>query len=395
MALPAAGTLDARAAGKGADRLGLVLMVLATLPLAAGPFVSLKANRIAEGEPLMLWAALTPAVLAPVLGTVLAGIAVLAAWPARLTRLLAPSIGLVAVLAAMALAAATLVPPGDRLSRVAPDWGFWLGLAFLALAVTDGVARLHPSPRGRVAAVICATLAVVMVLRSGALDGLAVMREYAVRPDVFGREVLRHLQLALGSAAAAIALGLPLGLALHGGRRIRGPVLAALTAIQAIPSIALFGLLMSPLAWLAHQWPWLGDAGVRGIGAAPAFIALTLYALLPIVAATLTGLAGVPPQAVDAARGAGMTDGQILRSVECPLAFAALLAGVRVVLVQTIGLTTVAALIGGGGLGTFVFQGLGQTAIDLVLLGALPVVAMAVAAGILLDAAAEAMRWPT
>lgn len=395
MALPVAGTLQEPATGKGADRLGLVLMLLATLSLAAGPFVSLKANRIAEGEPLMVWAALALAILASVLGTILGGIAVLAARPGPLTRLVAPSLGLAAVLAAIALAAGSLVPPADRLSRLSPDWGFWLGLVFLALAVTDGVARMHPSPRGRALAVFCVALAVVMVLRSGALDGLAVMREYAVRADVFGREFLRHLQLALGAAAAAIGLGLPLGLALHGGRRFRGPVLGVLTAIQAVPSIALFGLLMAPLAWLAHQFPWLGAVGIRGIGAAPAFIALTLYALLPIVAATVTGLACVPPEAVDAARGAGMTDGQILRSVELPLAFAAVLAGVRVVLVQTIGLTTVAALIGGGGLGTFVFQGLGQTAIDLVLLGALPVVAMAVAAGILLDAAAEAMRWPT
>jgi osmoprotectant transport system permease protein len=263
----------------------------------------------------------------------------------------------------------------------------------MALAMTDAIARLQPKPSARVVAVLLATLAVALLLRSGVVDGLSVMREYAVRSDVFYRELIQHLRLALGSALVAVGLGLPLGLLLHRTAGARGPVLALLTSIQAVPSIALFGLLMTPLAWLAHAVPVLGTVGLRGIGAAPAFVALTLYALLPIVAATVTGLAGVSPAAVEAARGAGMTPAQVLRQVELPLAGAAVLSGMRVVLVQTIGLATVAALIGGGGLGTFVFQGLGQTAIDLVLLGTLPVVAMAVAARIVLDAAAEALRW--
>jgi osmoprotectant transport system permease protein len=116
---------------------------------------------------------------------------------------------------------------------------------------------------------------------------------------------------------------------------------------------------------------------------------LFLYALLPIVANTVVGLARVPESAVDAARGLGFTPSQLLRDVELPLALPTLLAGVRIALVQNVGLVTIAALIGGGGFGTFVFQGIGQTAMDLVLLGALPTVAYAYSAAVLLEALVE------
>jgi len=159
--------------------------------------------------------------------------------------------------------------------------------------------------------------------------------------------------------------------------------------VQTIPSIALFGLLIAPLAWIAANVPGAAALGIAGIGIAPAMIALFLYSLLPVVANTVVGLDGVPEAANEAARGMGMTDRQRLFSVELPLAFPVILTAIRIVLVQNIGLATVAALIGGGGFGVFVFQGVGQQAMDLVLLGAVPTVALAFAAGIVLDAAVE------
>jgi osmoprotectant transport system permease protein len=143
---------------------------------------------------------------------------------------------------------------------------------------------------------------------------------------------------------------------------------------------------MAPLGALAASVPLAAALGIKGIGAAPAFIALVLYALLPIVANTIAGLNQVPASVVDAARGMGLSGRQRLLEIEVPLALPVILAGIRIVLVQNLGLATVAALIGGGGLGTFVFQGIGQTAIDLVLLGAIPVVGLSFAASIVLDA---------
>jgi len=116
---------------------------------------------------------------------------------------------------------------------------------------------------------------------------------------------------------------------------------------------------------------------------------LFLYSLLPIVANTVTGLRRVSPAAVDAARGMGMTPWQVLIGIELALALPVILTGIRIVLVQNIGMVAVAALIGGGGLGTFIFQGIGQTAIDLVLLGAIPTVVLAFCAAVLLDALVE------
>ena len=167
--------------------------------------------------------------------------------------------------------------------------------------------------------------------------------------------------------------------------RAAGPVFATLNIIQTIPSIALFGLLIGPLTALSNALPTLRTIGIGGIGFTPAVIALVLYGLLPIARNTQAGLLSVPDAVTDAARGMGLTPRQVVTSVSLPLALPSLLAGLRIVTIQTIGMGVVAALIGAGGLGSFVFLGLGQTAIDLVLLGALSTIALALAADALLS----------
>jgi osmoprotectant transport system permease protein len=138
--------------------------------------------------------------------------------------------------------------------------------------------------------------------------------------------------------------------------------------------------------------PQLAALGVGGIGVAPAIVALVLYALLPVVRNTSAGIAGVDASVIEAGRGMGLTQRQIFRQVELPLALPILLAGLRIVTVQAIGLAVVAALIGAGGLGTFVFEGLGQYAVDLVLLGALPAIFLALAADFVLQTLTAVLR---
>ena len=174
--------------------------------------------------------------------------------------------------------------------------------------------------------------------------------------------------------------------------RLQGPLFVVLNVLQTIPSIALFGLLIVPLAALATAVPALAAIGVGGIGVAPAIVALVLYALFPVVRNTAAGLAGVDAAVIEAGRGMGLTPRQIFRQVELPLALPVLLAGLRIVTVQAIGLAVVAALIGAGGLGTFVFEGLGQYAVDLVLLGALPAIFLALAADFILQTLAAVLR---
>jgi len=374
------------------DRLGVLLSLAGGLALAFLPLVVFKANRIVPGEPRALLEVL-PSWMAIVFYGVLAAAAVIASRVASpRTRLIAALTGMVVVVVCVAAAASVLTPEGNRVVRVAPGAAFWVVMIALGLLATDALTRLRPGPLLRVLALVAFLATVLAALGSGFFDDLSIMREYAVNATRFAREARQHLALALGSLAAAAIVALPLGVICHRAPRLQAAVLGTLNVVQTIPSIALFGILMAPLAALAAALPALAALGVSGIGTAPAVIALFLYSLLPIVANTVVGLARVDAAAVDAAHGMGLTDWQTLRQVELPLALPTILTGIRIVLVQNIGLVTIAALIGGGGFGAFVFQGIGQTAIDLVLLGAIPTVVLAFSAAVVLDALTDQIR---
>ena len=310
-------------------------------------------------------AVLAAAVFAPVSRIVHATVLVAA------TLLLASTVGLAGSEAARQSAAVS------ALARVSLGGGFWL-LALLAwLAAADALQRLSLSLGARTLAHAAVLLPLFALLGVGALDQLSLLKEYANREDVFRAAGLRHLQIVAATLIPALLIGVPLGLAAARNDKFAMPLFAALNVIQTVPSIALFALLIAPLSGLAAALPgW----GIRGIGLLPAVIALTLYALLPIVHGTAAGIAQVPAAAVAAATGMGMTARQRFWRVEVPLALPVLLSGLRVTTVQVIGLAVVAALIGAGGYGALVFQGLASSAIDLVMLGVLPVVALAIVA---------------
>jgi osmoprotectant transport system permease protein len=176
-----------------------------------------------------------------------------------------------------------------------------------------------------------------------------------------------HLWLVLISTSIAVAIGLPLGILLSRHPRLRAPVLGLANIMQTVPSLALFGLLI-PL-------PFIG-----GIGARTAVVALVLYALLPVIRNTVTGILGVDKNVREAAVAMGMTDRQILWQVELPLAASVILTGVRVAVVISVGVATIAAAVGAGGLGTYIFRGLRQYDNRLILAGAVPAALMALAA---------------
>jgi osmoprotectant transport system permease protein len=184
---------------------------------------------------------------------------------------------------------------------------------------------------------------------------------------------------------AGVFTGVPLDIWAFRSRLAEKVFFFFANTVQTIPSLALFGLLIAPLSLLSEKIPFLRQAGVRGIGWTPALIALALYSLLPIIRNVYTGLKIIDPGVIDAGLGMGMSRLQLLLKVEIPLALPVILSGIRTAAVQSIGNTTVAALIGAGGFGTFVFQGLGQAAPDLILLGAIPVILMALAADILMQ----------
>ncbi|HEX8651221.1 MAG TPA: glycine betaine ABC transporter substrate-binding protein [Pyrinomonadaceae bacterium] len=176
-----------------------------------------------------------------------------------------------------------------------------------------------------------------------------------------------HLTLVLVSTLIAVIIGVPLGILLTRRQSLRGPVLGAASVMQTVPSLALFGLLI-PL-------PFIG-----GIRERPAIVALVLYALLPIIRNTVTGILGVDRSVREAAVAMGMTDRQILWQVELPLAMGVILTGVRVATVICVGVTTIAAAVGAGGLGVYIFRGLRQNDNYLLLAGAVPAALMALLA---------------
>lgn len=371
------------------DKLGVVIAAIAGYAAFAAPFATFRANRIVPGQARSILEALPPAT-GPLLLAIIVAAALVALFKTPLMLRLAASVAALAVLALLIGVAGTfLTPAGNTFARISPASGFWILIFAFTLLLADVLTRLELSPWGRVGVLVVASAAVGLLLISGSWNDLSILKEYANRADSFWAEGSKHVTLALGSLLAAVIIGLPLGILCHRVERLRASVLNVLNIIQTIPSIALFGLLIAPLGWIASHVPGAAALGIRGIGTAPAFVALFLYSLLPVVANTVVGLAGVPRAANDAARGMGMTDRQRLFGVEFPLAFPVILTGIRIVLVQNIGLATIAALIGGGGFGVFVFQGVGQTAMDLVLLGAVPTVALAFAAAIILDAVIE------
>jgi osmoprotectant transport system permease protein len=186
------------------------------------------------------------------------------------------------------------------------------------------------------------------------------------RSDV-GRLTLEHVAMVAVAILLACAVGIPLGILMTRNRRLSRPILAVANIVQTIPSLALFGFLI-PI-------PFIGGIGVR-----TAVVALTLYSLLPIIRNTFTGISGIDPAIREAGQGMGMTDSQLLWKVEIPLALGVIFAGIRVATVIGIGVATIAAAVGAGGLGMFIFRGVSMVDGRVILAGAIPAALLALAA---------------
>ena len=364
-----------------------VVLVLLAVGLAGGlglAFVGLAPNRILSSKPLSLFAAARPGFV----GLLGAGLAlIIVGAGARARRVAGPAvlagaaIVFVGTFAAAGDAATALVHAAQSASaRVSLGGGFWVIVLASALAMIEAMNRLGIPVALRFLAGVLVAAILAGFAAMGWFDDLSIVREWANRRDQYASALTEHIELVLAALVVALLIGVPLGVLATAQRNLSRRVFVILSLIQTIPSIALFGLLIGPLTVLSDAVPWLRDLGVRGIGFAPALIALVLYSLLPIARNTEVGFLGVPPAVVDAARGMGMTRLQIMTRVSVPLALPVLLAGLRIVTVQLVGLAVVAALIGAGGLGSFVFLGLGQTATDLVLLGAISAILLALIA---------------
>jgi osmoprotectant transport system permease protein len=267
--------------------------------------------------------------------------------------------------------------------RVSPATGFWAIQASVVLGLAWAAAAGSWWTRKPAASLVLSALGLGLALagwRSGLLEVFSPWKELRAQGPRFGAELGRHLYLSGVSFGAALLLGIAGAVASSRNRKVETLVAGLAASVQNIPSLALFGLLLPLLAGLSSAFPALRSLGISGIGMAPAILALTAYGILPVVLATLAGLRMVDAGAKDAARGMGMRPAQILFKVELPLALPSIAGGARTALVQTLGTATVAALVGAGGMGYFIFQGVGQAAMDMVVLGVIPVVLMSLLA---------------
>ncbi|HGF6044939.1 TPA: ABC transporter permease [Enterobacter hormaechei] len=358
-----------------------VLLLLACVAIAAValPFVNVAPNRLVSGEPRALWQiwSFTPLLL----GAALASAVVLAFWPGRaaqwLTLLLSEALFIVLFWSA-GQAATQMASVESPLARTSIGSGLWLWLALCLLVCSDAIRRLTPMPVWRWLLNAQFWVIPLLILFSGDLNHLSLLKEYVNRQEVFDNALAQHLTILFGTLIPALLLGVPLGMWCYRHPSRQGAVFTVLNVIQTIPSVALFGLLIAPLAGLVKSFPALAAAGIAGTGLTPALIALVLYALLPLVRGVVAGLSQVAPDVLESAHAMGMSARQCFWKIQLPLALPLLVRSLWVVTVQTVGMAVIAALIGAGGFGALVFQGLLSSALDLVLLGVVPTIALAV-----------------
>lgn len=333
------------------------------------PWVLLRPNRLAPGEYLRLPPLLVGA------GLLLAALPLLTARRApHLTWLAA---ALVIVAGVWGLGSQTRAALAGQLpfARASAANGAWLFLLGAGIAAHGARGLIHTRP-GRWLAWAWLPPVTALVL-AGHLNAWSVLVEGRGEGARWGQELGQHLRLVGGALALALLIGVPLAALTAGRERMAAAVLGVASGIQTLPSLALLGLLIAPLSALANAFPALRSLGISGIGVAPALTAMTLYALLPVLRNGVVGLRGVPAGVVDAARGMGMTRAQLFWRVRLPLALPVWLSGVRQAAVLLVGVAAVAALIGAGGLGTYIFKGLQSAAADLILLGAVPAALLA------------------
>jgi osmoprotectant transport system permease protein len=355
-----------------------VLLVLSICALAACAFSSVlnvAPNRLVAGRAVTLWQmdGMSAAMAAGCVVLVVLSFAPIMRGVQYAILALAMAILLLLLVGAGGMASAS-VAFGPHSTRVSLGWGFWTVGFCLAMIIVDALQRLNAGTLARLVAFAFFLAGVAIISFEGLFEDLSIVREYATRQSEFAKALGQHCLLVGIAVFLAVIIGGPLGLFVARRPQRSASIFGVLNLLQTIPSVALFGILIAPLSAL----------GIGGIGDVPAIIALVLYSLLPVVRNTEAGIAGVDRGVIDAARGMGLTPMQILWRIELPLGLPIFIAGFRIVTVQAIGLTIVAALIGAGGLGSFVFQGIGQYATDLVLLGALPTIALALAADFIL-----------
>lgn len=361
------------------DNVAITGSVIGLFSLLLG-WLTLKPSRIVAGTSLSLWESVDWTGSAVILALWLVCFTFSFVGKGTLKAVIlgtAANLILVISFVFIGLAASRLLEGEAPFARVSLGVGVWMTLVAAYIVVFAARQGLQNSPVLRNLVSWTGLAILLSLLIAGWFNDVSVVEEFIGREERFMQELLHHVFLVGVSVAVGTLLGILLGIWATRSRRAERPIFFVSNVTQTIPSLALFGLLIAPLSALSFAFPTLREVGIRGVGNAPAIIALIIYSLLPIVRNTYVGLRQLDPAVIDAGLGMGMSRSQIFRRIEAPLAAPLVLEGVRTASVQSVGLAAVAALIGAGGLGWFIFQGLGQAAADLILLGAIPIIILA------------------
>ena len=382
------------ASSRGLAPYGIALtwLCVAAFGLLGLPLLTVAENRLALGRPVpgldLLGGAGALGIAAGVLGVV---------WLVQRSGPRPARFAVAAFVLALLLLAETLGHGAARsLAGLAPaaraslGGGSWLTLALLAGALGSAIRRSRVPGLG-LATGLCVILAFTVMARAGRFDALSLVVEYDARRETVNAALREHLVL----SAAALALAVAGAGLLTLWRRSQGLVAALLGGIQVVPAVALLGGLVAVTAGLLRALPGLRDLGLSALGATPAVVAVAAYLLLPLWRGLALALRAPDAATLEAAGALGLTRAQTLIGVRLPLGAPILVGALRVAAVQSIGLATLGALVGAGGLGRIVFDGMAQFAPDLILLGAIPVVALSLGAeaGLSRLETAARLRW--
>ncbi len=363
-------------------KVGTTAAALGVASVLALSFTTLSPNRLVTPKGLSLVESVGPAWAAFLLAgwASLALASILRGRPQTLSLVRGCiSMGLVlGTLALGAVAAARLLPTVGPYARVSMGGGAWVSMIAAYAAVLSARRELREVPLARVFLTAGIPVGIGAMLVSGMLSDLGMLKEYANVSDSFWVYVRNTIVYSAAALLAATLIGFGLGVLAFVARRFEQPIFGTVNVFQTIPGLAMVGLLFAPLAWMRLNVPLAEKLGIGGLGWAPVVIALTLYALLAITRNTYAGLKAVPEAVVEAGRGMGMTPSQIMWQVRIPLALPVLFSGERTAAVQTVGNSVLGAFVAAFTLGTLIFGGLAQQAMDLTMLGSVALVILAV-----------------
>lgn len=261
--------------------------------------------------------------------------------------------------------------------RVSIGIGFWVSIISSYIIIVGSLTERAFYKTIKRILLLVIFIFVSITLYTGLMNDVSIIKEYMNRKDAFWNQVLRHLVLAASSTLFGVVIGIPLAVYIYKRKTKNNIILYLINIGQTVPTLSLLGLIMIPLTIASDNIGFLKAIGISGFGIAPSFIILVIYALFPIVYNTMAGLKLVNEDILEAGVGMGMKKQQVLFKIHIPLSFPVILGGIRTAFTQSIGNTILAGLIGGGGLGSIIFLGLAQSAPDLIMLGVIPLVMMA------------------